>query len=233
MESLFDIFNKQELWEPITDNLDLVSYLYTLLISLTFGIILSIVYHLYFQDNEPQDASLSRSLVLLTPSLTTIFWIIQFSIPMSLGLLGTLSFVRFRTPVKRSEDVAFIVIALTVAISCAINKFLVGGIFIVLLVTYSLFRNSFFMRVATRKRFAVVTFNTKATLPLEDLQTEVNSICRHSDFVSARTYDGITSFVFNIPHFTDRMYEQLVSSLSHRDNKARLNVFFPNERLGT
>lgn len=233
MESLFDIFNKQELWEPVTDNLDLVSYLYTLLISLTFGIILSIVYHLYFQDNEPQDASLSRSLVLLTPSLTTIFWIIQFSIPMSLGLLGTLSFVRFRTPVKRSEDVAFIVIALTVSISCAIDKFLVGGIFIVLLVTYAIFRNSFFMRAATRKRFAVVTFNTKAALPLQDLQTEVNSICRHSDFVSARTYDGITSFVFNIPHFNNHMYEQLVSSLSNRDNKARLNVFFPNERLGT
>lgn len=232
MEGLFDIFNKQELWEPIADNLDLVSYLYTLLISLTFGAILSVVYHLYFQDNEPQDASLSRSLVLLTPSLTTIFWIIQFSIPMSLGLLGTLSFVRFRTPVKRSEDVAFIVIALTVAISCAIAKYLVGGIFIVLLVIYAIVRNSFFMRGAFRKRFAVLTLNTTQQLPLHDLQGEVNGICRQSDFVSARTYDGITSFVFNIPHFSEQMHEQLVTALSQRDKQVRLNVFFPNERLG-
>ena len=233
MESLFDIFNKQELWEPVAANLDIVSYLYTLLISLLFGIVLSIVYHLYFQDNEPQDASLSRSLVLLTPSLTTIFWIIQFSIPMSLGLLGTLSFVRFRTPVKRSEDVAFIVIALTVAISCAIAKYLVGGIFIVLLVIYAIVRNSFLMRSAFRKRFAVLTFNTKQQLPLQTLQNKVNGICRQSDFVSARTYDGITSFVFNIPHFSEHMHEQLIAALAQQDQQARLNVFFPNERLGT
>lgn len=233
MEGLLDIFSKQELWEPVGDNLDIVSYLYTLLISLTFGVVLSIVYHLYFQDNEPQDASLSRSLVLLTPSLTTIFWMIQFSIPMSLGLLGTLSFVRFRTPVKRSEDVAFIVIALTVSISCAIAKYLVGVIFIVLLIIYAIARNSFLLRSAFQKRFAVLTFNTKQPLPLQDLQSEVNIICKQSDFVSARTYDGITSFVFNIPHFSERMYEQLVAALARHDQQARLNVFFPNERLGS
>lgn len=229
MDNILELLSGREL----SASLDLVAYLYTLLISLTFGIILSVVYHLYFQDNEPQDASLSRSLVLLTPSLTTIFWMIQFSIPMSLGLLGTLSFVRFRTPVKRSEDVAFIVIALTVAISCAIDKHLVGGIFIVLLIAYAIFRNSLLMRTTIKKRFAVVTLNTKRTIPLKELHAEVDNICKHSDFVSARTYDGITSFVFNIPNFSDRMYEQLASTISDRDNNARLNVFFPNERLGS
>ena len=229
MDNILELLSGREL----SASLDLVAYLYTLLISLAFGIILSVVYHLYFQDNEPQDASLSRSLVLLTPSLTTIFWMIQFSIPMSLGLLGTLSFVRFRTPVKRSEDVAFIVIALTVAISCAIDKHLVGGIFIVLLIGYAIFRNSLLMRTTIKKRFAVVTLNTKRVVSLKELHSEVDSICKHSDFVSARTYDGITSYVFNIPNFSDRMYEQLASTIVGSDNEARLNVFFPNERLGS
>ena len=232
MDSFIEALSQKELWETTNANLNIVSYLYILLISLMFGIILSVVYHLYFQDNEPQDASLSRSLVLLTPSLTTIFWIIQFSIPMSLGLLGTLSFVRFRTPVKRSEDVAFIVIALTVAISCAVDRYLVGVVFIILLVAYAMFRNSFFMR-PTSRRFAVITVNTKSGIALQDLQEQVSKVCKHCDFVSARNYDGISSFVFNIPRFTDKMYENLISSLATHDEDLRLNVFFPNERLGS
>lgn len=43
----------------------------------------------------------------------------QFSLPLSLGLLGALSIVRFRTPIKEPEEVGFIMLTIATAISCA------------------------------------------------------------------------------------------------------------------
>ena len=114
-----------------------ISYITMLFTSLIFGLILHFLYSIYFKETEPTDASLSRSLVLLTPSLMTIFWFVQFSLPLSVGLLGTLSFVRFRSPVKRAEDISFIVIALACAISCAIARPAIGALLVLVFLGYS------------------------------------------------------------------------------------------------
>ena len=115
-----------------------MSFVIMLLISLLYGIMLNLLYSIYYRENEPVDASLARSLVLMTPALMTIFWVIQFSIPLSVGLLGTLSFVRFRSPVKRAEDTSFIIIALACSISCAVMRPLIGGGLVLLFLIYSL-----------------------------------------------------------------------------------------------
>jgi len=60
-----------------------------------------------------------RSFPLLGVSITAIFICVQFSLPLSLGLLGALSIVRFRTPIKEPEEVGFIMLTIAAAISCA------------------------------------------------------------------------------------------------------------------
>jgi len=205
-----------------------------LLISLLYGIMLNLLYSLYFRDNEPHDASLARSLVLLTPTLMTIFWVIQFSLPLSIGLLGTLSFVRFRSPVKRAEDISFIVIALACSISCAIIKPLIGGGLILLFVLYALARNNIAPETLNGKNFAVLTYNTKTSPKLSDIESIlVSARCPDYEFVSSRTYDGITSFVFNIAHLRKNSLKSITEMLENADRESNINVFYPNGRLGT
>lgn len=57
-------------------------------------------------------------------SVTSIFICIQFSLPLSLGLLGALSIVRFRTPIKEPEEVAFIMLVIASSICCATFNFI-------------------------------------------------------------------------------------------------------------
>jgi hypothetical protein len=59
--------------------------------------------------------------MLLGPAITALFIAIQFSLPLSLGLLGALSIIRFRTPVKEPEEVGFIM--LLVACSVVVATF--------------------------------------------------------------------------------------------------------------
>lgn len=210
------------------------SYVVMLLIATLYGIMLNLLYGVYYRDNEPLDASLGRSLVLLTPTLMTIFWVIQFSLPLSVGLLGTLSFVRFRSPVKRAEDIAFIVIALACSISCAIVKPLIGGGLIILFLTYSIVRNFLSPSGVTGKDFAVLTYNTREKPRLSEIEGLMqNAKCRSYEFVSSRTYDGITSFVFNIAHLKKGNLTNLTKKLEEWDQTANINVFYPNGRLGS
>ena len=56
---------------------------------------------------------------LLGVSVTAIFICVQFSLPLSLGLLGALSIVRFRTPIKEPEEISFIMLVIATSLSCA------------------------------------------------------------------------------------------------------------------
>jgi hypothetical protein len=211
-----------------------LAYVLMLLVALLYGMLLNQVYALYYRDNEPLDASLSRSLILLTPGLMTIFWLVQFSLPLSVGLLGALSFVRFRAPVKRAEDLAFVVITLACAISCAIVKPLIGGALISLFIIYSMVRNYLAPRSMQGADYAVLTFNTKVNPSMSDIDELFRlAECKAYEFVSSRTYDGITSFVFNIAHLKKAHIHTLTSHLNTLDQAASVNVFFPNGRLGT
>jgi hypothetical protein len=210
---------------------DIQSFLLCMGAAVVFGVSLNLLYKLYFRDNEPQDGSLARSLMLLTPALSATFWIIQSSVILSLGLLGSLSFVRYRTPVKRSEDVTFIVIALAVAISCATLNFLIATALMGFLFGFTLLRNLTGI-AQSRERFAIVTFNTRKTHVMEDMSKIFHEVGVKAEFVSSRTYDGITSLVFNAPKVTQEKHDRITTFLSQLDHQASFNIFYPNERLG-
>ena len=69
-----------------------------------------------------------RAFPLLGLSITAIFVCIQFSLPLSLGLLGALSIVRFRTPIKEPEEIGFIMLVIAASIATATFKLAFVGI---------------------------------------------------------------------------------------------------------
>lgn len=106
-------------------------------VALGFALICSIVTVLmynYFYGSENVGAGVQRSFLLMGPAITALFIGIQFSLPLSLGLLGALSIVRFRTPVKDPAEIGFIMLLIASAIgSATFNYLLVGMLFIIAL----------------------------------------------------------------------------------------------------
>ena len=52
--------------------------------------------------------------LLLIPTMILIITVIKTSIALSLGLVGALSIIRFRTPIKEPEELAYIFIAIAI-----------------------------------------------------------------------------------------------------------------------
>lgn len=68
------------------------------------------------------------SLVTLTILTATVMTVIGNNIALSLGMVGALSIVRFRTAVKDSRDATYIFWAIIVGICCGVGDYLVAGV---------------------------------------------------------------------------------------------------------
>lgn len=108
-------------------------FLFLMAVSLASSLFISYLY-LFFYTSRATGSQVHRAFPLLGTSITAIFVCIQFSLPLSLGLLGALSIVRFRTPIKEPEEIGFIMLVIAVSIATATFKLeFVGVIFLIAL----------------------------------------------------------------------------------------------------
>lgn len=100
-------------------------------VAIGFSLIASIVTYLMYQlfyGSRHIGAGVHRTFIIGGPAITALFLGIQTSIPLGLGLLGALSFVRFRTPVKDPAEIGFLLLLIAASIGAATNNFLVTAI---------------------------------------------------------------------------------------------------------
>jgi Domain of unknown function (DUF4956) len=123
-----------------------LAFLMLMTISLLSSLFIAYLY-VHFYSSRATGSQVHRAFPLLGLSVTAIFVTIQFSLPLSLGLLGALSIVRFRTPIKEPEEIGFIMLVIATSIATATFKLaFVGIIFVVALA--ALFAQTFIRRLA-------------------------------------------------------------------------------------
>ena len=100
------------------EGVGVVHFVALLGVSLVSASLVSALYLTFYRERAT-GSQVHRAFPLLGVSITAIFICIQFSLPLSLGLLGALSIVRFRTPIKEPEEIGFILLVIATSICCA------------------------------------------------------------------------------------------------------------------
>lgn len=111
-----------EAYEKTSEYLDIKMFLLSLAASLCAAAI-NIALYRAFYESRGTGSQIHRSFIQLSLAITTLFLCIQISIPLSLGLLGSLSIIRFRTPIKEPEEVGSIMLVIASSISAATFHF--------------------------------------------------------------------------------------------------------------
>jgi hypothetical protein len=102
-----------------------------------------IAYFLYqlFYGLRHIGAGVHRTFLIGGPAITMIFLVIQTSIPLGIGLLGALSFVRFRTPIKDPAEIGFLLLLIAASIGAATGNLIpVAILFAVVFITLGVHR---------------------------------------------------------------------------------------------
>ncbi|MGD1991575.1 MAG: DUF4956 domain-containing protein [Anaerolineae bacterium] len=96
-----------------------------LVINLGIGLVLSLVVSWYY-EHYGQSLSNRRKFAQLLPVLTLttaiVISIVKSSLALSLGLVGALSIVRFRTAIKEPEELLFLFIAITIGLGVGADQ---------------------------------------------------------------------------------------------------------------
>jgi hypothetical protein len=107
-----------------------------LVVSTAAALLAQVLYEVFYEHVET-GSQIHRSFLLVGPSVTLLFLVVQLSLPLSLGLLGALSIVRFRVPIKEPEEVGFLMVVIASSIACATASYgllaILFGIVIVVL----------------------------------------------------------------------------------------------------
>jgi len=86
---------------------DLFDILFSLFVSILVGFVISQVYKITHRGVS-YEVTFMSSLVLLAPIVAMVMFFIRGNLVLSLGLVGSLSIIRFRTPIKDTRDMVFL-----------------------------------------------------------------------------------------------------------------------------
>jgi len=96
-----------------------------LVINLTVGILLSFVirqHYIRYGSTLTNRNELSRVFPLILLTTVLVISIVKSSLSLSLGLVGALSIVRFRTPIKEPEELAYLFICIAAGLGLGANQ---------------------------------------------------------------------------------------------------------------
>ncbi len=203
-------------------------------ISLLSSLFIALLYVRFFKPRST-GSLIYRAFPLLGISITAIFIAIQFSLPLSLGLLGALSIVRFRTPIKEPEEIGFIMLVVATSLCCATFNILflciILGVAILALLTLHYGR-----------RFLLVHDNNGVIIleaPAAVYQEKNHALFRalqecvadgRLDSVAESGEAAVISYNFQHPREEQLLHLKDLLSAIHPDIK--MNIFYNNNQPG-
>jgi len=201
-----------ELQELIYNSADPLS-IQTLVINIGIGFIISLVLRKHFivfgstLSNRHELASVFPFIMLTT---LLIIMIVKSSLALSLGLVGALSIVRFRTPIKEPEELAYLFMAIAIGLGLGANQVIptiVGSFFILTL-----------MAILGKKKINLNNKNIYLSLDIPSTNTnyldQLNSIIsKHTLSYDLRRYD-LRDNAISATYFIDVSSVETLSTLS-------------------
>lgn len=184
--------------------------------------------YVHFYSSRATGSQIHRAFPLLGISITAIFVTIQFSLPLSLGLLGALSIVRFRTPIKEPEEIGFLMLVIAMSIATATFKLAFVGIIVVVAIA------ALFLQAFGRVFSWTTTDGTMVvSLPAGDRPADPSAITElvrrrlsraRLESVSQTDRETVVSYTFQ--GFREDALSGLQADLGAAVPRATYNIFF-------
>jgi len=160
--------------------------------------------------------------LMLLPIITYVITnVISGNIALSLGMVGALSIVRFRNPVRSPLELSVYFASITMGIAATVSiqwlYFLIGSITLAIIVTVLL---NFFCNKIFKKPLFITSFsegNYLSTLTV--ITTEIIEICETSDLLQSKLIDD-KNIIYS---FASDNFEKLKKLEMHNDIKTKCN----------
>jgi len=162
----------QGLFDTQSSQLDFSTFLINLTLAAILAYILGRVY-IYWGGSLSNRRKFAANFMLMTVTTTFIILVVRSSVALSLGLVGALSIVRFRTAVKEPEELAYLFFAIGIGIGLGDNQraitLVAFGVSILIIGLLKLFRQ----RDADVNLHLTISSNNTQRISLEQIMAAI------------------------------------------------------------
>ncbi len=231
---MWDIINRvltavpESLAMPGRDIFDVV---FSLVLSVIIAIIIS---QIYKHTNRGMNFELTfmATLVLLAPIVTVVMLFIRGDLVLSLGLIGSLSIIRFRTSIKDTRDMVFLFWTIAVGLGAGTYNWtvvIVSTIFIAI-ITYFLY----FIRYGrSRNTDFVLVVSGDRPDDGEEIEKIITGYTEEARIRSHEVEKGHWEIIFELrfPRVVNQVTKKLVKELEAIDGVEKVSLLAPQLAL--
>lgn len=132
--------SKKEIFKYLIESNSTIS-VYQIVLAMMMALILGLFMYFVYRKTYTgvvYSKDFNQTLVLITIIITMVMTIIGGNLALSLGMVGSLSVIRFRTAIKEPRDMAFLFWAIAIGLSCGAEMYVVAvaGSFVIAVVLF-------------------------------------------------------------------------------------------------
>jgi len=203
-----------------------VSSLPALLQSLLIGVIFGYILYLMIRKTSKLVGDNSGYMVILPiliPVMILIISIIKSSLALSLGLVGALSIVRFRTPIKEAEELVYLFFAIAIGLGLGAGEILLTTVTFIFIVSI-MFVVSHFRKVDKLDNVYLDIFHHSSDLKLEEISKilKKNNISYQVKRVDNGQKESSITYAMNLSNVDS--LESLLKEIKGLDKTIQINL---------
>ena len=218
-----DLININELITPNMTQVDLIPTLFSFLMCVIMSFI---VRDFYIKRSFSLTGKMHIGSII--PVLSTVVFlvivVVKSSLALSLGLVGALSIVRFRTPIKEPEELVYLFLAIAIGLGYAAGQILITTILSlsILFIVYMWLSNR---KIAKTSEYNLVVKWKKEDIMFEDILKELTPVVQNLKLVRLdKNYLDNTSVMLIVPDDNSPI-EAITSNLHKLDNHMKITFF--------
>jgi hypothetical protein len=165
----------------------IVDFLINIFMTIILSYIIGLVYSKY-GNSLSNRKKLLQTFVLISVTVMLVISIVKSSLALSLGLVGALSIVRFRTAIKEPEELVYFFVAIALGLGMGANQRLVTLLGAIIIILYIVIQNMNTVRNVVQQNLIVTISNTSETGLDENKILEM--LNKHSSKIDLRRLDA-------------------------------------------
>ena len=220
MNNLLDI---NQLINPNIDQLDIIPTLFSFFICVLMSFI---VREFYIKRSFSLTGKMHIGSIIpvLSAVVFLVIIVVKSSLALSLGLVGALSIVRFRTPIKEPEELVYLFLAIAVGLGYAAGQILITTIITlsILFIVYIWLSNR---KIAKTSEYNLVVKWSKTGVMFEDILKAITPVVQNLKLVRLdKSSSDNTSVMLIVPDDKSPI-ETITNALHELDSDMKISFF--------
>jgi len=198
----------------------------SIILSSISSIVLFLLYEWFYRYKET-GSQIHRSFFLIGPATTGIFIAIQFSLPLSLGLLGALSFIRFRTPVKDPEEVGYMMVLIALSICSATFNYTIVLVLLAVVICMLIIKENYIAERITGHGTGYLLVAARPEEMNESLIiSTLSEFVRNAKILSINSGNGLTHYQYSFKDSGPIRRDEMLKTLNDIAGVEQLDISF-------